>query len=157
MEHYLTGSTFPFPLNDYPTIEALAEAALRKCSSRRLSWRSRLGAGALIRPVETTYHDELYRALNAVLGFSLKVSSEWTGNGSESGRIDFRIDDVNWGIELLREGNNLAEHCQRFVADGDYTQWIQSGWLRDWLIIDCRTSPPRAPPYSKVAPRMMLL
>lgn len=148
VEHYLTDSSVPFPMNQYPTVEALAEAVLRKFSLRNLSSTTRVGTGAVIRPVEAAYQDEFCRALHAVLGFSTKVSSEWSGDGN--GRIDFRLADVGWGIELLREGNRLGAHCQRFVGNGSYMQWIRSGWLRDWLIIDCRTSPPH--PYSKFTP-----
>ncbi|KKA16201.1 hypothetical protein T310_10216 [Rasamsonia emersonii CBS 393.64] len=144
VEHYLTDSSVPFPMNQYPTVEALAEAVLRKFSLRNLSSTTRVGTGAVIRPVEAAYQDEFCRALHAVLGFSTKVSSEWSGDGN--GRIDFRLADVGWGIELLREGNRLGAHCQRFVGNGSYMQWIRSGWLRDWLIIDCRTSPPH--PYN---------
>ena len=43
-----------------------------------------------------------------VLGFSAKVSSEWSSDGI--GWIDFRLPDVKWGIELLCEGDHLGEH-----------------------------------------------
>lgn len=145
VEHYLTNSTVPFPIEQYPNIEALAEAVLRKFSLRNLSSTTRVGTGAVIRPVEAAYQDEIYRALHAVLGFSTNVSSEWAADGN--GRIDFRLADVGWGIELLREGSRLGEHCQRFTVNGSYAPWIRNGLLKDWLIIDCRTSHPH--PYSK--------
>lgn len=100
-----------------------------------------MGTGAVIRPVEARYQDEFYRALHDVLGFSSKIHSEWSGNGN--GRIDFRITEVEWGIEILRDGDRLDAHCARFVNNGSYTGWIQRGWLKDWLIIDCRVSIPR--------------
>lgn len=170
IEHYLTASSVPFPIQRYPTIEDLAEAVLRKFPLRNISdlgarsvrsfppWSSRavdfrqnissttrVGTGAIIWPVEVCYQDEFYRCLQEVLGFSSNVSSEWLGDGD--GRIDFRLADVAWGIELLRDGDRLHAHCSRFVNNGSYTPWIQKGWLRNWLIIECRTSPPR--PYSK--------
>ncbi|BDD55450.1 hypothetical protein MAP00_000971 [Monascus purpureus] len=52
------------------------------------------------------------------------------------------------GIELPYEGDRLGEYCQRFVDNGNYTQWIHDGWLKDWLILDCRTSSPQ--PYNVV-------
>lgn len=61
------------------------------------------------------------------------------------GRIDFLLPDVKWGIEILREGDRLGEHCQRFEGSGSYTPWIRSGLMTDWLIIDCRTTAPK--PY----------
>lgn len=82
--------------------------------------------------------------LQTVLGFASKVISKWPGDD----RIDFMIKDPGWGIQLLREGDRLGEHCQRFVGNGKYyTPWIRDGSIRDWLIIDCRTSQPR--PYSE--------
>lgn len=56
------------------------------------------------------------------------------------------------GIELPYEGDRLGEYCQRFVDNGNYTQWIHDGWLKDWLILDCRTSSPQ--PYSKFLPHI---
>ncbi|PKY00574.1 hypothetical protein P168DRAFT_293437 [Aspergillus campestris IBT 28561] len=144
VEHYLTASLVSFPIQRYPTIGDLSEAALRRFSLRNLSSITRVGTGAVVRPVEACYQDEFYRCLHEVLGFSSNVSSEWSGGGN--GRIDFRIADLAWGIELLRDGDRLDAHCSRFVDNGSYTRWIEQGELRDWLIIDCRTSPPR--PYN---------
>jgi hypothetical protein len=89
---------------------------------------------------DSVYQDEFYRALHQVLGFMTRVSSEWSGGGR--GIIDFRITDVGWGIELVREGDMLSEHWQRFMDNGRYAPWITSGWMTDWLIIDFRTSQP---------------
>jgi hypothetical protein len=146
VEYYLTGTTVPFPINRYPNVEELAEAALRNFSPRNLAPTTRLNTGALIRPVEALFQDEFYRSLHFILNFAGKVSSEWSGDGN--GRIDFRITDPCWGIELLRDGDRLREHCERFIGNGRYTRWIQNGWIKDWLIIDCRMSYPH--PYSKL-------
>lgn len=139
VEHYLTTATQPFPTDRFPTVEAFAEAALRRFSPRALSATGRVGASAVIRPCEAAYQDEFYRAIRGILGFSTNVTSEWTTNGDE-GRIDFRLGAVKWGIELVREGDRLREHCERFTANGSYWRWISSGEIKDWLIIDCRTS-----------------
>ncbi|KAE8149221.1 hypothetical protein BDV25DRAFT_156705 [Aspergillus avenaceus] len=144
VEHYLTASTVPFPIDRYPNIMALSEEVLRRFSPRNLSSRKQVGTGAVERHLEATYQDEFYRSLHDVLGFSTNVSSEWSGDGL--GRIDFRITQVGWGIELLRDGDRLEAHCGRFVGSGIYTPWIENGWLRDWIIIDCRTSMPK--PYN---------
>ena len=149
MEHYFTGSSLPFPKGRFPDVRTLAESALKNLSIRNLSSAAefKLGPGGG-RPVEDAYKVEFYRVLNTLLGFSSRVSCEWSG--SEKGRIDLWFPDVKWGIELLREGDKLGEHCRRFVGNGKYTQWIRDGLLEDWIIIDCRikrTSLPR--PYSK--------
>lgn len=99
----------------------------------------------MIRPVESTYQDEFYRVAHEVLGYAMNISSEWSSGGN--GRIDFRLAQVGWGIELLREGDRLKDHCERFNPGGRYATWIQDGSIQDWLIIDCRTSTPT--PYSE--------
>lgn len=76
----------------FPTITKLAEAVLREFSPRNLSEEIRLGTGAVVRPVESRYQDEFYRALYELLGFSSHIHSEWSGDGN--GRIDFRITEV---------------------------------------------------------------
>jgi hypothetical protein len=66
------------------------------------------------------------------------LSSEWSGDNS--GRIDFRLASHEWGFGILREGDRLAEHCERFAPGGRYYKFIQDGQIRDWMILNCRTS-----------------
>jgi hypothetical protein len=142
VEYHLADPKVEFPREKYPDIKSLAEATLRQFSRRNMLAVTRYGVGAVVRPVEATYQDEFYRSLHTVLGYAMDVTSEWSPDGV--GRIDFRLGSVGWGIELLREGDRLHEHCQRFTIDGSYGKWIQQGHLKDWLVIDCRTSTPRA-------------
>lgn len=143
VEHHLAKSTVSFPIEKYPNIETLAEAALRNLSSTNLSSTTRFGTGAVFLPVETAYHDDFYRALRTFLGNSTNLSSEWSADWN--GRTDFRLPDVGWGIDLVREGNRLEERCQSYTAGGRYAHLFKKGLLKDWLIIDCRTSHPK--PY----------
>ncbi|KAJ5567321.1 hypothetical protein N7535_006627 [Penicillium sp. DV-2018c] len=136
-------------METYPTIEDLARAILERFSPRNLSTRiidgtQTLGPGAAVRTPEAVYQDEFYRASAEVLGYAMDVKSEWSPRGS--GRIDFCFGAMKWGIELLREGDRLNEHCGRFMPGGVYSSWIQDNLLLDWIIIDCRTTEPR--PYS---------
>ena len=85
--------------------------------------------------------DEWYRGFNSLLGHGFAISSEWSQLGN--GRIDFRIIGPKWGIELLRDGDRLAEHCNRFLDKGAYHQWIVDGSMKDWIILDCRHSRPQ--------------
>lgn len=148
VEHYLTRSSVPFPIQEYPSVDCLAKASLKEFSFKNLSSEVRLSTAAVTRPVEAAYQDEFYRALHTVLGFSTKVTSEWSGDGC--GRIDFWLPDVGWGIELLRDGDRLNEHCQRFAVGGKYARWIEGGWIKDWVVLDCRTTYP-AQPYGTFA------
>ncbi|KAF8246934.1 hypothetical protein K440DRAFT_601858 [Wilcoxina mikolae CBS 423.85] len=139
VERYLYNETpIPFPFGRFPTIESLAKAALKKLSSRSICNTTQLSTGAVIPPVEVVYQDAFFKALNDVLGFASRVSSEWSPTGK--GRIDFRLLDVPWGFEFLRENNRLPGHCERFTDGGSYKRWITKGWLQDWLIINFCTS-----------------
>jgi len=48
-----------------------------------------------------------------------------------------------WGVELLRDGDRLAEYCNRFLEKGSYYQWIANSQIKDWIILDCRHSIPQ--------------
>lgn len=100
----------------------------------------KLSTAGKLRPLEAQYQDEFYRAFNTVVGRGVPISSEWTGNGD--GRVDFYIPQKRWGIELLRDHDRVAEHCDRFQESGRYYSWVKSGMLEDWIIIDCATSLP---------------
>jgi hypothetical protein len=133
----------PFPFKEYPSLPVFCEAVLRKFSRTGLllSCKGRLGASARVRPPEAQFQDEWYRAFNSLLGHGHAISSEWSQ--SSDGRIDFRIVGPKWGIELLRDGDRLAEHCNRFLTTGAYHRWIANGLVKDWIILDCRHSRPR--------------
>jgi hypothetical protein len=143
VEHFLTDSPCPFPSEKYPDAKTLTASVVMQFSPRALSSTTRIGTAAVIRPIEAAYQDEFYRAIHAVLGTSTKITSEWSGDNS--GRIDFRLVSHGWGFEILREGDRLAEHCERFAPGGRYYKFVQDGQIRDWVILDCRTSRPR--PY----------
>lgn len=69
------------------------------------------------------------------------ISSEWTEEGSE--RIDSHLISPGWGFELLRDEDQIEDHCARFQKHGIYHPWIQADSLREWIILDCHHSIPR--------------
>lgn len=169
VERKLTKYLAPFPTQTYPTIQRLVLSILRKFSPRNLSSRflqntqtqsfaqtrrQTLGPGGLIRNVESVYQDEFYRAAADVLGYAMDVISEWSPSGS--GRIDFCFGRMKWGVELLRDGKDLNEHCCRFIPGGIYHPWIDTHLMDDWLILDCRTTAPTRR-YSKYLAILLLL
>lgn len=100
----------------------------------------RLGPSGQIRPPEAAFQDEFYRSYWIEIGPGVRICSEWTG--TEQGRIDFIIVEPGWGIELLRDGNRLRDHYNRFRENGAYYPWIKRGLIKDWLLLDCRHSYP---------------
>ena len=61
-----------------------------------------------------------------------------------SGFLDFYVDsEFQWGVELMREGANSADHYNRFAHDSGYKEIP----FKSWVIIDFRhyTNPPDSP------------
>jgi hypothetical protein len=140
-ERLLCTTAEPFPKDRFGSIKDLCFAAVREFSYASLSSVERgLGPGAVTRPLEAQYQDEFYRACHSRLNVCL--TSEWSGS-SLVGRIDFRIKDVKWVIECVREGDRIEEHIGRFQQGGRYYNWIQSGEVEEYIILDFRTSRPQ--------------
>lgn len=62
--------------------------------------------------------------------------------GTPKGRVDFYIPEKEWGVELLREGDRLAQHSGRFSSKGPYKKDLS---LSDYVILDCRQTRPQDP------------
>ena len=134
----------PFPIISYPNIEVLALKVLQRFSKTMLCMAEqgqRYGPSGKPQPLEAAYQDEFYRCFGEEVGPDVGIVSEKSCTGK--GHIDFHIITPGWGIELLRDGDRLSEHCKRFKPHGTYHQSIQQGLLTDWLILDCRRSIPR--------------
>src|SRR5436305_2456804 len=140
-ERLLCITAQPFPKNRFGSVKDLCFAAVRKFSRVSLSSVDRgIGPGAVKGPVEAQYQDEFYRACHSEL--KVYLTSEWSGS-SLVGRIDFRIRDMKWVIECVREGDRIDEHIGRFQPGGRYYKWIISGEVKDYIILDFRTSKPQ--------------
>lgn len=132
-----------FPFHKCPQIEVPCEQVLRNFSRqvlRQIRAGRRLGTSGQIRPLKASFQDEYYRSSwNVIPGIG--VNSEY--NAICDGRIDFLIPSPGWGVELLRDGDRIEDHSNRFGANGLYYSSIQTGVMKDWKIIDCRHSYPR--------------
>ena len=68
--------------------------------------------------------------------------------GAVFGSIDFYVDDTrDWAIELLRDGNDVEEHCRRFEADHVYGPIVEIA--KEYAIIDIRQSQKELPRFPK--------
>lgn len=104
------------------------------------------------RPPEAQYQDEFYRSIHTLSSGAVCISPEFASSGKArvAGRIDFFIPKMGWGIEITREGSNLREHMDRFSPHGAYGAWISSNEMSDYILLDCRTSEPRAQHPGKI-------
>lgn len=105
-------------------------------SPRLLSTKRRIGPGCIQRRPEAQYQDEFYRCCHKCSNGSLVTFPEF---GTAKGRVDFYIPAKKWGVELLRDGDRLAQHSGRFSQSGSYGTTLA---LSDYIILDCRTTNP---------------
>jgi len=95
--------------------------------------------GSLVQSVpEAQFQDEFYHACSIYTKNCLVSFPEF---GTRHGRIDFFIPSKKWGIELLRNGNRLLPHIERFT-EGEYGRWISSGIMNDYVVLDFRCTVP---------------
>ncbi len=119
-----------------PNLPEFALAVIQRFSRQSLGKRE-IGPKAQSIP-EAQFQDEFYRA-----SFKLAQGSiSFPELGSKKGRIDFFIKSKKWGVELLRDGNRLAQHAKR-LTEGEYGKWVEKGWMSDYIIIDFRTRRPK--------------
>jgi hypothetical protein len=130
----------PLPLSlNVDDLQTFAFKVISLFSPILLASEQRFGPGCIQRPLEAQYHDEFYRCCHVLSNGSIVSFPEF---GCAKGRVDFYIPAKQWGVELLREGNRLADHCGRFSSSGSYATMLA---LSDHIILDCRTSCPRDP------------
>ena len=122
------------------TVRALLGCAAKVLEVNAARWPTNWPVG----PATTSrsgFQDEFYRCYCNEVGLRVRICSEWTG--LNRGRIDFTIVEPGWGIEMLRDGDRLKGHCNRFRQKGCYYPWIKRGLLKEWLILDCMHSYPQ--------------
>jgi len=106
-------------------------------SPRVFSTPRDIGSGRVQRLPEARYQDEFYRCCYTYSKSTLITYPEFD---MAKGRVDFYIPAKNWGVELLRDGNQLAQHCGRFSSPtGSYGSTFP---LSDYIILDCCTTFP---------------
>jgi len=92
-------------------------------------------------PLEDIWQKELYSILTSLVPVSYNVSASVgrifsTSNTASQGLVDFYIDDkLQWMLEFVSEGSDLAGHLNRFKKNGEY-MFIPR---KSWLIVDFRS------------------
>jgi hypothetical protein len=95
-------------------------------------------------PNEALYQAEFYQCLNDATSGSVGVSPEFVSAkyAVAAGRIDFFVTKRQWGIEITRDGLRLLEHNDCFLSLGAYGAWLQHGQMKDYILLDFRTTIP---------------
>ncbi|KAJ7512763.1 hypothetical protein B0H11DRAFT_2213327 [Mycena galericulata] len=90
---------------------------------------------------ENKWQNEAYRGVYTVTGgHGMWLSPHLTSPGS--GRVDIHIQgNKKWGIAVLREGDRIENHLQRFEPGGAYHTWIQKGAVEEYVVLNFEESP----------------
>ncbi len=137
VEWRLWGTTPPTPFNVTKLLD-FAVTVIRMFSPQVLAATGRqIGPGFIQCPPEAQFQDEFYRCCHRYSKGSLVTFPEY---GTKSDRVDFYVPFKKWGIELLRDGNQLEQRSIRFSSTGAYKGTIA---LSDYIILDFRAKPPK--------------
>ncbi|KAF8430341.1 hypothetical protein EV426DRAFT_708519 [Tirmania nivea] len=94
-----------------------------------------LGLRQTSRLLERTWQMGWYKAATTAVPLHATVSADVGAIFGSVGYLDFYVNgDLNWGIELLREGDRMKQHAKRFIEDGAYAVIP----LKEWVVIDFR-------------------
>jgi hypothetical protein len=119
-------------------IKEFIKQVISRFDPRILSTERRTGSSTQ-QMSEAQYQSEFYRCSHAYSHGSLLSFPEFE---MATGRVDFYVPSKKWGVELLRDGNQLEEHSGRFSRSGAYDGTLA---IDDYIILDCRKTEPRKP------------
>jgi hypothetical protein len=127
----------------YTNLLKFSIATIRAFTPLNFSSARRIGPTGAQRPPDAQYQDEFYRCSHVISRGSTMTFSEF---GTTSGRVDFYVPGKKWGVELLREGQLLAQHCSRFSKSGAYGRHLD---ISDYIVLDFRTTTPQLPHHRR--------
>jgi len=107
--------TEPFSLDEFllQCLQRLKSSYLKKC----------LGVGVDDKLLERSWQMEFYRIATSLLPSSCFISPDVGNTFGTTGDADFYINDKKkWVIELIREGDRLKDHWNKFQPEGLYNK-----------------------------------
>jgi len=135
VEWKLWGTKPLVPFNATQLLD-FAVTVIRMFSPQVLTTGYQIGPGFIQRPPEAQFQDEFYRCCHRYSKGSLVTFPEY---GKKSGRADFYLPSKKWGIEIMRDGNQLEQRSMRFSSTGAYGGTMA---LSDYIILDfCAKTP----------------
>ncbi|PYH41452.1 uncharacterized protein BP01DRAFT_263025, partial [Aspergillus saccharolyticus JOP 1030-1] len=94
-------------------------------------------------PLEDQYGKEFYRCIDEILRGRMLVSPEFAINyGTQSGSLDIYISDMNWGIKLLRDNDQISEYLDLFKPGGQDHCLVQYNVMKEWIVLNFTTRRP---------------
>lgn len=120
------------PQTDQSSIDDFLVAVLQKMEGNEV--RSCLEYGARNNAKETPLQHLFDAALRGVLSAEVEVNSELSVGPNNHHSLDFFVNSgVDWGFELLVNGDDICGHIGRFKDGGAY-----AGLAKAWRVVDFR-------------------
>lgn len=85
----------------------------------------------------------IYRAGTSMLGKDYFISPDMPISivpGRNHGPLDFYINTLNWGVEILREGKDIRLFSSSLINSFDYMQNTVRGLKKEGYIVHLQTS-----------------
>lgn len=130
----MTTGIYPEPT--VASFEAVLTEILRRIDGRRISQNAELRPD----PLEDAWQKQFYVAATSTINIrdGIVVTEAGYRFGHADAFMDFYLDgNLQWGVELTREGSRLEEHVSRFTT-GRYASF----GLKNWVVIDFRRTTP---------------
>ena len=130
---------FRDPPVEFDSVELLVIASLKRFNSLQLREPRRSNrhtAGEPFFPLEDQFQKEIYRI---IFGFNILLSPEYRihrRGSTKYGRVDFKVGELNWAIEMVRQGDDLEGHLRRFLTGGSYYPEVRAGLITEWCILN---------------------
>ncbi|RIB06882.1 hypothetical protein C2G38_2115063 [Gigaspora rosea] len=126
----------PTPTDLHHFIVKIFTAMCNELSGKIL--RDTLGLGSNGKILEQTWQKEFFRISTQVLGKKYFLSCDVGSVFGCYGKIDFYVDTLDWAIELLRDGEDMAEHVEGFDSlTGEYKEIVK--YAKSISVIDIRS------------------
>ncbi|PKY49591.1 hypothetical protein RhiirA4_528156 [Rhizophagus irregularis] len=119
----VNNSTDITPTDLYQFIVKIFTAICNKQNRNIL--RKMLGVGSEKRILEQIWQKEFYRIGTQVLGKDHFLSCDVGSVFGCEGKIDFYVEKFEWAIELLRDGEDMKGHKDRFEPKGKYEKIVK--------------------------------
>ena len=143
------------PPTQFPNVKELVMASIKKFAVTQLRDPQRSN-DFKVHIHEDQYQKEMYRVL---FNFGILISPEYiikplNEKRLGEGRLDFKLGESNWAIELVRQDNDLQGHIDRFLPKGQYYREVVSGdGIKDWVVVNLtHTSISKIPKIQSMSP-----
>jgi len=128
----------PAELESNPNISDFVRLLVAGMDPKQLEFGLSNGSGGA--PLEALYENEFYRACLNLIPQQYGVCCQIGKTFGVNGMVDIFVNGkFGFGLELLRDKNDLKEHRERFLGpNGKYYKLVRNGTIKQYAVIQFR-------------------